>query len=166
MRVFVALASPQELYDVAREYQQLVADVEGVRILKPDALHMTVIRPWEEGKPQAVLNDFRAITAHPVKLTMNRIRYRESRGGISLVLECSEDSETLRKLWLQTWRALWSQDAPEVVTQHITLARFPIDADLPILAPVEPVTAVFDKLCLYESLGNLEYQSQGEKLLK
>ncbi len=168
MRVFVALALPPELVAAVLRYQELLKDVPGVRLLDAEGLHATVIPPWDERDPDAVLRDFAAIDSGPLTLRFDQASVRTDPGkpglGGLLWLGATATPET-RSLWLQAWRALMSQDPPRPPLPHATVARFPHDAALPELTPLEPLTVALDRLCLYESQGDLRYRVVGERRL-
>lgn len=150
---------------MAASYQDLVAGVEGARILDQAGLHMTVIKPWDEKDPDAVIRDFAAVASGPVSVTFDIAESRQDpRGGGMLWLKGSNSPE-LELLWLQAWRALWSQNPPQAPLPHVTLARFPATTIVPAVPELQSLTVLFDRLCLYESVGDLEYRIIGEKRL-
>jgi len=166
MRVFVALPCPEELLPAARGYQDLVSGIAGARLIDPAGLHLTVIPPWEEKDPAAVLRDFSAIDAGPAALTFDVAEASTTPHGEHLFwMRATEESAALRHLWLQAWRALWSQDPPRPPFPHVTLARF--DDGLPDLSlpTLDPIVATLDRIALYESLSGLRYRILGERRL-
>lgn len=168
MRVFVALACPPALSAAVLRYQELLKGVPDIRLLDEEGLHATVIPPWDERDPDAVIRDFAAIDSGPLTLRFDQATVRnESRpdkpGGL-LWLGADATPETER-LWLQAWRALWSQDPPRPPLPHVTVARFPDPSRLPELPPLDPLEVTLDRLCLYESQGDLRYRIVGERLL-
>lgn len=161
----MALACPAELLPEVERQRRALEDVPGARILDTEGLHVTVIYPWDERDPQAVLRDFSAIDSGPVTLTFDRADFRVDgpRGGVAWIQ--AESTPATERLWLQAWRAIKSHDPPFPPLPHVTVARFPVEAAAPELPAVEPVTVTLDRLCLYESEGNLSYRTIGERRL-
>lgn len=166
MRVFVALACSDELYPALDRYLDIVSDVEGTRVLDRSMLHMTVITPWEEKDPDAVLRDFSAIASTSITLTFNEVEQRQDGPHGSRLRFVGPSTPKLERLSLQTWRAVKSHDPPARPLPHVTFARFSEGAHLPALPPLGRVTGTFDRLCLYESLGDANYRIIGERKLE
>lgn len=164
MRVFVALACPPELLPAVSRYRDLVAGVPGVRVLEDESLHLTLIPPWEEKDPDAVVRDFAAVSSPPVTLSFDAAEERRSdRGGLIWIR--GKGSPELERLSLQAWRAIKSHDPPRPVLPHVTVARFPEGAALPAIPPLEPVTATLGRLCLYGIAEPLTYRILGSRTL-
>lgn len=166
MRVFVALLSPPELQPVVDRYMDIVSEVEGTRALESAMLHMTVITPWEEKDPQAVLNDFSAIASTSITLTFDNVNQRHDGPHGSRLRLVGPSTPKLERLSLQAWRAIKSHDPPARPLPHVTFARFAEGAHLPALPQLGRVTATFERLCLMESLGDAHYRIIGERKLE
>lgn len=164
MRVFVALACPEALAEEVARLQDMVSGVPGVRLLDAPGLHATVIPPWEEKDPDAVIRDFAAVDEPSLRLRMDRPVTKESRGGLSLALH-AQATEAWTRLRLKAYRAILSHDPARDIEPHVTIARFPADAVLPRMPDFTAIDTAFDRLCLYESRGDLTYRVIGERKL-
>ena len=164
MRVFVAAACPDELLGPVAAAQRALAGIPGVAFLTPDELHLTIIPPWEERQPEAVLRDFPAIASGPVDVRFTAHGYGTDAATPRLAWTLGDRSAGLDRLWLQAWRALWSQDPSRPPFPHVTFARFPEGSALPPLPELDPVVGTIRALRLYESAGG-RFRIIGERAL-
>jgi 2'-5' RNA ligase len=163
--VFAALDVPPELVALAIECQAQLADVPGVQLQRPEDLHLTVIPPWEERNVPAVLRDFAAIGVPPLPLRATGIGYGPHGKPPALAWVTCDLTPDVEKLWLQTWRALWSQNPPPGTFPHVTFAYVPEGADLPELLLPREAGGTATKVSLLESLGGHRYEVLGGKML-
>lgn len=165
LRVFAGIPCPRELLEAAALCQRQLDGVPGIEHLDPGNLHLTIIPPWDERDPAAVVRDLSAISMAPFKFTVTEAGFGPSQGAPRLAWLVGERSEELDRLWLQAWRALWSQDPPRPAFSHVTVSRFPERSVLPEITLPGPVTGTIDRVVLYESLGGGRYRVIGERLL-
>lgn len=151
--MFVALEAPAELVALAVEAQRQLAGVPGVELVDPENLHLTIIPPWDERNVSAVLRDFSAIAPGPVALRVTGIGYGPHGRTPGLAWLTCDVTPEVERLWLQTWRALWSQDPTRETFPHLTIAYVPEGVTLPQLALPREASAPAARVSLFEALG-------------
>ena len=165
MRIFAGIPCPRELLPHAERLQGLLSAVPGIEPLSLENLHLTVIPPWDERKPEAVIHDLRAISSAPFEMSFVSAGYGPHDGAPTLSWMLGERNAELDLLWLQSWRALWSQDPPKPAFPHVTLAKFPERSVLPALSLEAPVRCMVDRVALYEFVTGGRYHLLGERVL-
>lgn len=162
-RIYVAIPCPDEIRDVAVRLQEEMKAVSDVRLLDPGTMHLTVIPPWAEPNPDAVIRDLSAISTQPFRIRVTHAMFMpaEAPDRAHLVAEVSSD---INRLWLQTWRAIMSHDTPRGVVPHVTFVRFPQGVALPQLPEIS-ASGLVDRIAVYESLPGRTYRIIGERLL-
>ena len=163
-RVYVAIPCPDALREAAVACQEALKGVDDVLILDPATLHLTVIPPWDEPNPDAVVRDLSAVSCAPFELRVTKAGYGSDEADPDLAWLLGEASDGLRRLHLQAWRAIMSHDPPREPFPHVTIARFAKGAALPALTAVE-AAGVVDRIALYESLPGRTYRILGERRL-
>ncbi len=166
MKVFVGIPCPEELRELAYQVGKKIEGVNGCVVQRDEDLQLTIIPPWEEKDPDAVVRDFAAIASSPFGLTITGVGYGSDENTPELAWIVGERDESVDRLWLQTWRALWSQDPPRPAFPYITVAYFTPGAVLPPLVLDEHVTATVKAVALYEVLGNHQYRIIASKMLQ
>lgn len=164
MRIFVGAACPEELLPVIERCRRALEGVPGVQFLASGDLHLTIIPPWEERNPDAVVRDLAAIDAPSATLAVTEAGYGPDTGAPRLAWLWGPTTPAIDRIWLQAWRALWSQDPPRRPFPHVTFARFPEGVALPEL-PSLAGSGHIARIHVYESLGGARYRILGTREL-
>lgn len=162
-RIFVGIPMPEDFLELATHHQEPLTGVPGVQLTQPGDFHLTIIPPWEEKDPDAVARDMAAIDVRTFPMSMTGVGYGPHGKPVSLAWLTAHLSPELDRLWLQTWRALWSQDAPRGTFPHVTLAHFPEGSAVPELTFGKQVTGMVSRVCMYEVLGDKRYKVLASK---
>lgn len=166
MRVFVAAPCPDSLIPFIHQQRLQLDGVVGVEHVADSGLHMTIIPPWEDRNPDAVIRDLAAVSCGPLELAFVQLGYGSDAHEPELAWLLGERTDAVDRLWLQTWRAIQSHDPARAVFPHITMSYVPQGAVLPELdSSALPVTGQIDRLAVYASLGAHRYEKLGERLL-
>lgn len=142
----------------------MLVGIDEVQILDPSTLHLTVIPPWEEPNPEAVVRDLSAISSGPFVQKIVEAGYGHDASDPDLAWLLGPSTPDLERLHLQAWRAIKSHDPPRRPFPHVTLARFPKGVALPPLPRVD-ASGIVDAVALYESLSGRRYREIGRRQL-
>jgi len=173
-RVFLAVPLAPELRQEIMEWKQAFNDLP-VRWMNEQDLHITIVPPWFESRPEEVMDRLARFVPpsfeHTIKF--DRVRFGPTLKRPRLVwAEGPTPTEMLYvKQTLERWLSVPRDPRP--FRTHLTLARFDPDkfSTFPVQKLNKPVTWAqpIDRVALYEShpvTDGIEYTILAEKSFK
>jgi|GEM_PF-1728877 len=160
-RIFLALTPPEKLLQNIADWQNTHKDIFGVRYIKHENLHLTVLPPWyEKGINLGIINEL--ISCHlkdlqSVVIQFNRIETKANCLWLSAV--CPSSFARLREKLASTLNLKFEMQT----TPHITLARLKKGASYQKFWR-DPIAtkACLNQLVLFESI----LEQEGAKYVK
>lgn len=159
-RVFVGLRAPQEMLGKVTEWREAHSDL-GVRWLRDEDLHLTVIPPWKETDVAGAIESLRGISAHAFDVEFEHVGWGSTKFWPKLLWITGRDSPgfaALRRAVELTFGKL----ANSPFLPHVTIARVSKEDEaktMPKVGERFEIAAEAAELVLFESLGHSRYEA-------